>query len=233
MVSVEDAVIARIERSGIRFEMMVGPELALDFRRDRGIPLENVLAVREVFKDAGRGERASDEELQKAFHTTDIWKIAEAIIRHGDVQITTEHRRRLAEEKRRQVADIISRQGVDPKTNLPHPPQRILNAMEEARVNVDPFRRAADQVEHVLSRVQEVLPISMERVEVELRVPMQFAGKASSVVRGITPVKREEWKPDAWVATIEIPSGMQSEVYGKLNELTSGRAETRVVRKGL
>lgn len=233
MVSVEDAVIARIERSGNRFEIMVEPELALDFRRDRSIPLENVLAVREVFKDAGRGERASEEELHGAFHTTDVWKIAEAIIRHGDIQITTEHRRKLAEERRKQVADIISRQGVDPKTNLPHPPQRILNAMEEARVNIDPFRRAAEQVEHVLSGIEAILPISTERVEVELRVPMQFAGKASSAVRAIAPVKHEEWKSDAWVATIEIPAGMQSEVYGKLNELTSGRAETRVLRKGL
>jgi ribosome maturation protein SDO1 len=233
MVSVEDAVIARIEKSGVHFELMVDPELALDFRKGRNVSLENVLAVREVFKDAGRGERASEEELRKGFRTTDVWKIAEAIIKEGDVQLTTEHRRRLVEEKRKQVADMISRQGVDPKTNLPHPPQRILNAMEETHVHVDPFRRAADQVEDVLSKIQGVLPISMERVEVALKIPLQFAGKASSVIRGITPVKKEEWKPDAWIAVIEIPAGMQSEVYGKLNELTSGQAETRVVRKGL
>jgi ribosome maturation protein SDO1 len=233
MVSVEDAVVARIERSGIHFELMVDPELALDFRRGGNVSLESVLAVRGVFKDAGRGERASEEELQKAFHTADLWKIAGVIIRQGDVQITTEHRRRLVEERRKQVAGIISKQGMDPKTNLPHPPQRILNAMDEARVHIDPFRRASDQVEGVLSRIQEVLPISMERVEVELRVPLQFAGKASSVIRGITPVKKEEWKSDAWVATIEIAAGMQSEIYGKLNELTSGQAETRVVKKGL
>jgi ribosome maturation protein SDO1 len=233
MISVEDAVVARIERSGIHFELMVDPELALDFRRGGNVSLESVLAVRGVFKDAGRGERASEEELQKAFHTADLWKIAGVIIRQGDVQITTEHRRRLVEERRKQVAGIISKQGMDPKTNLPHPPQRILNAMDEARVHIDPFRRASDQVEGVLSRIQEVLPISMERVEVELRVPLQFAGKASSVIRGITPVKKEEWKSDAWVATIEIAAGMQSEIYGKLNELTSGQAETRVVKKGL
>ena len=233
MVSVEDAVIARIERSGIHFELMVDPELALNFRKGRDVSLENVLAVRGVFKDAGRGERASEDELQKAFNTTDLWGIAEVIIRQGDVQITTEHRRRLVEERRKQIADIISKQGMDPKTNLPHPPQRILNAMEEAKVHVDPFKRASDQVEDVFSRIQEVLPISMERVEVELRIPLQFAGKASSVIRGITPVKKEEWRSDAWVAIIEIAAGMQSEIYGKLNELTSGQAETRVVKKGL
>ncbi len=233
MVSVDDAVIARIEKSGMRFEIMVDPELALDFRKGSDIPLENVLAVREVFKDVGNGERASEDDLRKGFHTTDVWAVAGVIIRQGDVQITTEHRRRLVEERKKQVADMISKQGVDPRTNLPHPMQRILNAMDEARVHLDPFRRATDQVEDVISRIQEILPISMERIEVELRVPTQFAGKASSVIRNIVMVKKEEWKPDSWVATIEIAAGMQSEIYSKLNELTSGQVETRVLRKGI
>ena len=233
MVSVDNAVVARIERSGVRFEIMVDPELALEYRKGKGISLENILAVREVFKDAGKGERASEDDLQKGFHTTDVFRIAGEIIRHGDVQITTEHRRKLVEEKEKQIADMISKQGIAPKTNLPHPPKRILNAMEEARVHADPFRRASDQIEDVLEKIQEILPISMERVEVEIRVPLQFAGKASSVIRTIAQVKKEDWKPDSWVGVIEIPAGMQSEVFGKLNELTSGQVETKVTGKGL
>jgi ribosome maturation protein SDO1 len=233
MVSVENAVIARVEKRGLHFELMVDCDLALDFKRGRNVALENVLAVNEIFNDAKKGERASEEDLQKGFGTTDPMRIAEQIIRHGDVQITTEHRRKLVEEKRKQIADIISKQGVDPKTGLPHPPQRILNAMDEAHVHVDPFKRAMDQIEDTLTRIQELLPISMERVEVALRVPIQFAGKASSVIRSVTPVKKEEWKSDAWVAVIEIPAGMQSEILGKLNELTSGQVETRVLKMGL
>lgn len=233
MVSIEDAVIARIEKSGLHFEVMVDCDLALDFKKGRDVSLENVLAVREVFKDAKKGERASEEDLQKGFATTDALKIAEEIIKHGEVQITTEHRRMLVEEKGKQIADIISKQGVDPKTGLPHPPQRILNAMDESHVHVDPFKRAIDQIEDTLTKVQELLPIRMERVEVALRVPIQFAGKASSAIRSITPVKKEEWKSDAWIAVIEIPAGMQSEIFGKLNELTSGQVETKVLKKGL
>ena len=233
MVSVDSAVVARIEKAGTHFEVMVDPELALEFRKGGNVSLESVLAVREVFKDAGRGERASEEDMQKGFHSTDVWVVSGNIIKHGDVQITTEHRRRLVEEKRKQIADTISKQGIDPKTGLPHPSQRILNAMDEAHVHVDPFKRTAEQIEDVLSKIQEILPISMERVEVELRVPLQFAGKASSVIRGMTPVKKEEWKSDSWLAVIEIPAGAQSVIYSKLNELTSGQVETRVMRKGL
>jgi ribosome maturation protein SDO1 len=230
MVSLDDAVVARIEKAGMHFEVMVDCDAALDFRKGKG-SLDEVLAVREVFKDASKGERPSEDELHKAFHTQDELKIAEEIIRHGEVQITTEHRRRMVEERRKQISDIISRQGIDPKSGLPHPPQRIANAMEEARVNVDPFRRASDQVEQVVDKIQAILPISMERVEVEVRVPLKFAGKASSAIRSIAPVKREEWKADSWQGVLDIPAGMQSELLGRLNELTSGQAETRVSRR--
>ena len=32
---------------------------------------------------------------------------------------------------------MIHRNAVDPKTGLPHPPQRIESAMEEAKIHVD------------------------------------------------------------------------------------------------
>ena len=230
MVSVEDAVVARITKNHNHFEILVDPDAALRFKRGEQVSIENILAVRGVFKDAGSGERVPDDDLQKHFHTTDVNKIAEQIMKEGEVQLTTDQRRKLIEEKRKQIADIISKQGVNPKTKLPHPAQRILNAMEEAKVHVDPFKSAEEQVNGVVSALQEILPISIEKVEVALRVPIQFAGKASSVVRNMAPVKKEEWKSDAWVAVIEIPAGMQSVIYSKLNELTSGQVEVKVLK---
>ncbi len=233
MVSVDKAVVARIERSGQRFEIMVDPDLALEFKKGRQVSLDDVLAVQEIYTDAGRGERASEEDLRKAFHTTDPKEAASHIIREGDVQITTEHRRRLVEEKTKKLAGMISARGVDPKTRLPHPPQRIINAMEEAKFHVDFNRKVEDQLEAAVEKISPVLPISIERVEVEVRIPLQHAGRASSEIRNIAQLKKEEWRQDAWVGVIEIPAGMQSGVYTKLNELTSGQAETRVLRKGL
>ncbi len=231
MVSVEDAVIARITRDHNHFEILVDPEEALRFRRGEEVSMESALAVRGVFKDARSGERVPEEDLQKAFHTSDVTRIAEIILKDGEIQLTTEQRRKLVEEKRKQIADIISKQGVNPQTRLPHPVQRILNAMEEAKVSVDPFRKAGDQVNAVVDGLKEVLPISIERVEIAVRVPMQFAGKASSVVRDMAPVKKEEWKSDSWVAIIEIPAGMQSAIYSRLNELTSGQVEVKLLKK--
>ncbi len=233
MVSIEEAVIARISRGHESFEILVDPELALRFKKGESVSMDRMLAVNEVFKDARKGEKVSPSELEKNFGSSDPLKVAEKILKEGDVQLKTEQRREMVEEKKKQIAAIISKQGMDPRTKLPHPIQRILNAMEQAHVNIDPFKPARAQVNPVLEKLREILPISTEKIEVAVKIPVEFAGKASHIIREITEIKKEEWRQDHWFAIIEIPAGMQADIYEKLNSLTSGRADVKLVKEKL
>ncbi len=231
MVSVENAVVARLKKGTEEFEILVDPEKALDFKKGKPVGIANILAVNEVFKNVKKGERHTSGTIQTAFGTSDMEKIAEEIIRTGEVQLTTNQRRALVEEKRKEIADIISKQGINPQTKLPHPPNRIVNAMEKARVVVDPFIPANEQVHNVLEKIKDIIPISIEEVEIAIRVPMEFAGRASSALHNMVKVKKEEWKSDAWIAVIDIPAGRQTEIFDKLNALTGGKVETKVTKK--
>ena len=231
MVSVDKAVTARITKEHVHFEILVDPEKAMEFKKGKPVSIESILAVQDVFKDVSKGERAGSHELELHFKTSDIFKVAEEIIRHGEVQLTTEQRRKMTEEKRRQIAEIISRQGINPQTKMPHPITRILNAMDEARVQVDMAKPASEQVEAVLSKIQPIIPIAFERLEVAIRVPAASAGRLSSHLHGLATVRKEEWQGEYFMALIEIPAGMQSEIYKKLNDLTGGKVESRVVRE--
>ncbi len=231
MVSVEEAVIARITKAGMNFEILVDPDMALEFKRGKEIDIDRMLAIAEVFKDSKKGDRHSAEELHKAFGTTNIWDVAKKILDGGEVQLTTEQRNRMIEDKKKEIATTIARQGMDPRTKTPHPVARILNAMAEARTHVDPFKPARDQIKPVLEKIQEVLPISLERIEVAIRVPIEFAGKANSIVREITDVKNEEWTSSAWIAVVEIPAGIQADIYDRLNKLTAGRVEIKIIKE--
>ena len=52
-------------------------------------------------------------------------------------------------------------------------------------------------------------------------------GKSSLLLR----FSDEQWLPDgAWSAVIEIPAGVQTELYEKLNARTKGAAETALVK---
>lgn len=231
MVSVDKAVIAHVQKGKQRFEVLVDPELALELRKGKAIGMERILAINQVFTDSRKGDKASGADLQQAFGTTDIFKVADAIIRTGDVQLTTEQRHKMVEEKRKQIIALICRQGMDPKTKLPHPPQRIENAMNEAHVNIDPFRSAEEQMPAIVEKLRPLIPITIENVEVALRIPAENAGRCQGYLRNVAAIKKEEWTNTAWIVVIEIPAGLQADIYAKLNDLTGGRLESKLVRE--
>ena len=141
MISLEKAVIARLSKSGKKFEVLVDPDKALEMKSGKEFPLDDIVASMEIFEDSKKGERASEEEINVAFGTTDTQIIIKTIIKEGDVQLTTEQRNRMLEEKKRSIANIISKRGVNPQTNVPHPIDRVIRAMDEVKVKIDLEKR--------------------------------------------------------------------------------------------
>ncbi|WP_457751073.1 ribosome assembly factor SBDS [Thermococcus sp.] len=234
-ISVDKAVIARLKTHGETFEVLVDPYLARDFKEGKDVPIEEILATPYVFKDAHKGDKASEHEMEKIFGTSDPYEVAKIILQKGEVQLTAEQRRQMLEDKRKYIATIIHRHAVDPRTGYPHPVDRILRAMEEAGVHVDLFKDAEAQVPGVLKAIRPLLPIKMELKVIAVKVPGDYVGKAYGEVRKFGKIKREEWANDgSWLFLIEIPGGIEEEFYEKLNALTKGNAITKLIeRKGL
>jgi ribosome maturation protein SDO1 len=231
MVTLEDAVIARLEYYGERFEVLVDPHLASDFKRGEKVQIEDILAVEEVFKDAKKGDRASEEAMNKAFDTTDPLQAAATIIRKGQVQLTAQQRREMQEEKRRMIVAKISREAINPQTKLPHPTRRIEIAMEEAKIRVDPFKSVDEQLTSTLKAISRLIPISLEKVQMAIHIPGEDTGRVFGIINQYGKTMKEEWQPDgSWIAVVEIPGGMQESFYQKLSELTHGNVETKLLK---
>lgn len=230
MVSLDKAITARLEMRGEKFEILVDPDLAYLFKTGKKNDLTNMLAVEEIFTDARKGERPPSEVLKKAFGTTDVMRIAEVILRKGEVQLTTEQRKRMVEEKRKRIVAILARECVDPRTGAPHPPQRIEKAMEESRVHIDPFKDAEAQLDEVLNSLRVILPIKFERVKIAVRIPAEYAPRAYGVLKEYN-MQNEEWQPNgSLIAVVEMPAGIQGEFYERINRLTGGNVETKIIK---
>jgi ribosome maturation protein SDO1 len=231
MITLEDAVIARLEYYGEHFEILVDPDMAADFKRGEAIEVQEILAVEEVFKDANKGDKASEEAMMKAFNTTDILDAVAIIIRKGHVQLTAQQRKEMTEEKRKKIVATITREAINPQTKLPHPARRIEIAMEEAKIHIDPFKSVDEQVNTVLKAIRIKIPIRFERVQVAIKIPGDFSGKVYNVIPEFGKTRKEEWQQDgSWVAIVEIPGGVQDNFYRKLNELTHGQVETKLLK---
>lgn len=231
LVSLDDAVIARLDRSGDRFEVLVEPELAHDRKEgDTKVELSEIVAVEEVFLDAHKGDRAPADLLQKVFGTSDIMEIIEIIIQKGEIQLTTEQRKKMQEEKRKQIVALLARNCINPVNKAPHPPQRLELAMEEAKINVDPFKPAEGQINDVIKELRPILPIRIEMAQIAVKTGANHYGKLVGEVRSYGRVLKEEWnKAGEWMCLVEIPAGLQVEFFDMVNSRTHGEAETKLI----
>ncbi len=231
MVSLDDAVIARLKKSEEHFEVLVDPYAAADFIEGKEIDITQHLAIDAVFKDAKKGTHASEESLQKHFDTTDVTEIAKRIILRGDIQLTTEQRTKMQKNKRNRIIETITRNAMDPKTKAPHPRQRIELAMEQAGVHVDPFKPVNEQVKTIIEVLRPIIPISMDQIRISVKISSEHIGKAYGVARNYGALEREDWQSDgSWVGIVRIPAGMQNDFYDKLNDVTKGNVSTKILR---
>jgi ribosome maturation protein SDO1 len=216
---------------GDHFEILVHPDPALDFKFGRNVEISQIVAVDEVYSDASKGLRVPSEKLLKRFKTNNFLEIAEEILRRGELNLTTEQRRRLVEDKKRQIISAIARNYVDPRTGLPHPPLRIEQAMAEVRISIDPFRDTNEQIKAVVEELRTILPLKSERVKLLVKVPAQYAAQSYGALKGVGEIQKEEWGANgALTVVIEIPAGVHTTVLDRLGSLTKGTAQASVVR---
>ena len=232
MISLDEAVTARLESHGERFEVLIDPDAALALKRGEfDGELEDVIAAEDVFEDASRGDRPPENALEEVFGTTEPLAVVPEVVKDGEIQITAEQRREMQEQKHKQLVQHITRNAVNPQMDdAPHPPERIENALEEAGFKIDPMEPVENQVDEALDLLRPVIPIRFDEMTVAVQVPPDYAGSAQAQIRQFGDLEREEWQSDgSWVGVITFPAGMQNEFYSVVNEHTSGEAETQII----
>lgn len=227
----ERYTIARITYEGEHFEILTKPEPALAYRLGKTNSVSQVLATETIFIDAGKGSKASEEKLQEIFGTTNPIKIAEVILKKGTLQLTTDQRKQLVEDRRKQIVSFISRECIDPKTNLPHPPLRIEQAMKQIHFSIDPSKGVEEQAKDIIKLLRPIIPLKMEKIKVEVHVPPEHASKIYGIVKGFGILKRDQWHADgSWSATVEMSAGSYGPFLDKLGKMTRGNIEAKLVK---
>jgi len=95
---------------------------------------------------------------------------------------------------------------------------------------VDEFKDVEAQLPKIVKALRPILPLKFEMRRIEVKIPTSYAGRAYRVVKDFATIKREQWLDDgSWAAVVEIPAGAQAEFFDKLNSLTHGEVQTRVL----
>jgi len=223
--------VIRFAVEGEKFELLVKPDPALEFKLGKKKDISTILVSEEIYSDSNKGTRASTEKLMKAFKTTDPTAIATIILQKGDLNLTTDQRRKMVSEKRKQIVEFIAKSYVDPRSHLPHPPLRIEQAMDDARVSVDPFKNVDEQTKDIVEQLRSIIPLKSENVLLEILVPAQFAAQSYSVLKSVGSLKKEEWQANGSLKVIlDIPAAARANVIDRLGSITKGSASVEVAK---
>ena len=227
----DKVTIVRYTYSGDKFELLVKPDPAFDYKLGKITEISKVLVSDDIYTDSGKGTRATNEKLEQVFKTIDSIKIAETILKKGDLNLTTDQRRKMISEKRKQLVTFISKTYVDPRSHLPHPPLRIEQAMDDGRISIDPFKNVDEQVKDIVEKLRPIIPLKSENTVLEITVPAQFVAQSYTVLKSTGTLKKEEWQTNGSLkAILEIPAAARPNVIDRLGSITKGTATVEVSR---
>ena len=231
-IDLEKKALVRYTYRNQKFEIIVDPEAALNYKKGEEILVSDIVEGYMVFHNATKGEKASEVILEQTFETDNEEEIVKIILEKGALQLTQAQRKRLLKEKIDEIINFIHVHCINPQTNKPHPPARIESAMDEAGVNIDYVLPPDKQAKDIIKQIQAIIPIRLESVVLAVKVTPDFTGPAYGIVAGAGEILEDQWGNDgSWYAKIEMPSGKQADFLDKINQLTKGKAEVKIVER--
>ena len=230
MVSLEDAVIARLESGGHRFEILIDPNEAQSYKEGDEIDWEDSIAVDGIWADSAKGERSPENILDEFFGSSDLIEIYKKILTEGNIQLTSEQKKEMIDNKRKQILSHIVANAMNPQTGGAHPPQRIENAIVEAKYNFDPVRSVEKQVEDIVRKIRPLIPISFEKVKAAVKIPAIHVGKCYGQISGLGTIENEEYQSDgSWIGIVKMSAASYNELENLLGAVTKGSAELKII----
>ncbi len=222
--------LAKLRKGGEEFEIDIEPNLAIEFSQGKDVDIKDVLKAEKVFANAKKGLLASEEKMNELFGTTDVLEIAKIILKQGEIQVTSEYRDKLRAEKKRKVINIIHANAIDPKTGYSHPENRIEAAMDEAKIRINEYASAEEQVDDVIKNLRPIIPIKFDTKVFELQIKSNYAQQCMGIIKSMSKIKDQKWGNDGELITeIEIPGGLSEEFFDKLNSITHGTLNSKMV----
>jgi len=221
--------IARLKVGKLDFETMVDLYSAMKLKKGIAVNISEVIRDNFIYTDLKKGMRAGSAELMNSFNTTDFSQIVTRIVQKGEIEVTQEFRDEALENRRKQIIDFLSKNGVNAQTGRPYTSDMIESALKQAGVKIENVS-VEKQISRVLESLKRIIPIKIETKKIKLKIPPQFTGQVYGLINEYK--EKEDWLNDGSLEVIlNIPVGLQMEFYDKLNKITHGAAITSEIKE--
>ena len=95
-------------------------------------------------------------------------------------------------------------------------------------MKIDELKSAEQQVGEIVKQINAIIPLAYELRKIELTIPADVSGRAYPVLKQLSAILNETWNNDGSLTVkVEVPAGLQNELFDKLNGIAQGRIESK------
>ena len=232
MAQVNQSFQVTLKKQGEHFEVLVDFEELEKFRKDPNkISVYDVLSDTKIFKDQKKGEIASDKVLYRVFNAKNEEEMLKEILIEGEVQIPASHKNKQREQKKEQIISYIVENATNPQTQSKFTPTMIESEVSKLKVNIDAHKSTSTQAENIVKILSKTLPISLNKVTLEIKVPSRFVSKFYGPFRKLGIITKEQFdNHKTQHLHIQICESRLQEVEEQIKNLSKGEAEYRTIK---
>nr|PVC52357.1 hypothetical protein MACL_00000832 [Theileria orientalis] len=160
----------RLKVHGERFEIACYKNKVVNWRSGVETDIQEVLQSPYIFTNISKGKLANNNQLMKAFNTTDINKITKQILDKGEFQVSSEERKQILESTFRDIVSILHELTVNPNTGRPLTRTLLENALKSSGFSVSLNEPPKKQALKAVNLLQKKYPESIARCKMRLQI---------------------------------------------------------------
>ena len=213
--------VVKYKKGNKRYQILTNKGSVLKYR-DNLISFEYVLLGKEQIFGKSLQDIPTEIELEKSFGTCDIIKCAKEIVENGELQYTKEERKKFIDDKTKQISQYIHENFIDPKTNYPHPQQRILNCIKECHIKIDPDKDIIKQSLNAITKMNKILMFKMaDMLTIRLIIKYLYYHKIGKILQKYVNIISKDYNNFGCILIIQCTptnwDNLQSNIYKQTN----------------
>ncbi|WFD44519.1 hypothetical protein MPSI1_003187 [Malassezia psittaci] len=193
--------------------------------------LDEVVQIENVFLNVSKGQVAPNDDLNKAFGTTNVSEIIVEILKKGELQVGDKERSHELTNLWREIATQLAQSCVEPSSQKPYTVGMIEKAMKEIHWSVKTGKSAKSQSLEVLKLLQakDVIPIQRARMRVRVSMPPKEGKRLKDKIVAMFEDIEDEDYSDEWELIGTIEPGSLKQINTLIEEDVKGQGSVETL----
>ncbi|UZJ54311.1 hypothetical protein CBS101457_003631 [Exobasidium rhododendri] len=230
-IKLTNVSIVRLRKAGKRFEIACYKNKVMDWRSGTETELDEVIQIENIFSNVSKGALVPQEDLKKAFGSTNVDEIIKEILKKGELQVGEKERNHELSTTWKEIVTLVCEKCVDPGSQRPYPSGMIDKAMSDIHYSIKTGKSTKSQALDVIRQLQASDTIPIERAKMRIRLTMaNKEGKRlkEKIIPLADTVEDEDWT-DEWELVAVIEPGSLRKINELLEAETKGRGKVEVL----